>query len=191
RRESVPLADYTRLQLRKRIYPHGRRRRTRTIVLSERLPAARAGDAAGLDALCPIGRRRTRLGLSHAAPARQRTLDGHRERLRGARHRFLRRHQATGDRLDAVRIPENSPPAISGLAPFCGPYTSEAPSGPQSGFVTSAAATTFVSPSLGSRHDTSIRSRAGSAAPPGRRSLPAASRNRAPSAATMPQPPSF
>ena len=62
--------------------------------------------------------------------------------------------------------------------------------GPSSGLSTSLATTTRVSASAGCRPERSSRARSASAAPPGRSSCPSASRSRAPSACSIPAPPS-
>ena len=81
-------------------------------------------------------------------------------------------------------------PRPTALAPFCGPYTAAAPSGPSRGLSTSLATITRVSASAGCRPDRSTRSSAASAAPPGPSSRPSTSDSRAPSACSIPAPPS-
>src|SRR5581483_6452021 len=83
--------------------------------------------------------------------------------------------------------------AIAGVAPFCRPYTCEAPRGPYKGLVTSQATRIFTRRRRGSMPLTSS-ARILSSMPPqaGPRSgRPAASRKRAPSAWAMPAPPSL
>ena len=88
------------------------------------------------------------------------------------------------------RAPSNSVTS-SRLAPFCGPNTALAPSGPVSGLVTSQAAMTCTSPSRLSRPLRSTRSTSASAAPPGRTSRPSWSSSRTPNACRRPQPASL
>ncbi len=78
----------------------------------------------------------------------------------------------------------------SGEAPFCGPYTAGAPLGPVSGLSTSLASTSSTDDSRASRPDRSARARSASPPPPGGTGSPSSSRNRAPSADSMPAPPS-
>src|SRR5690606_20310109 len=75
-----------------------------------------------------------------------------------------------------------------GPAPFCGPYTAAAPSGPTSGFVTSVATTTRVPRSRASRPERSSPVSPPSPAPPPSSRCPPTSR--APRAPRAPEPPS-
>ncbi len=80
---------------------------------------------------------------------------------------------------------------ISGVAPFCGPYTADAPLGPVSGLSTSHATTNSHSRSSIGIPERSTEASPASAAPPGRSSFPSASTNFAPSACAIPAPPSL
>src|SRR5215470_16413369 len=85
--------------------------------------------------------------------------------------------------------PASSRPICAAFAPFCGPNTAAAPRGPSSGAVTSARQVTPPGGGGRSRLRSALAS-AASAPPPGGSGRPAASRNRAPSAASAPAPPS-
>ena len=80
---------------------------------------------------------------------------------------------------------------ISGVAPFCGPNTAEAPSFPVRGLVTSDAINTWVAWIRGSKSRTSIRASRSRAPPPSGSSFPLASSKWAPSAWAIPAPPSL
>ena len=92
-------------------------------------------------------------------------------------------------RTAARRIISPSIPVISGpVSPFCGPKTAAAPWGPVSGFVTSPA-TVMLTPSRRRRAgSTSIRRMRENSAGTGSTSPPRSSRQRAPSATSIPRP---
>src|SRR5262249_23604347 len=79
----------------------------------------------------------------------------------------------------------------AGVAPFWGPYTADAPLGPQSGLSTSQATATATPSRRGSRPLASIRSSDPRAPPPGGSSRPSASSSRYPRAWPRPAPPSL
>src|SRR5690242_2702892 len=88
------------------------------------------------------------------------------------------------------RNPASSAATSAGEAPFCGPYTSAAPSGPVSGLSTSAARMMSAGYSAWCKP---VRSRAATSrrpAPPGRTGSPLVSSTRAPNAWSRPAPPS-
>ncbi len=80
---------------------------------------------------------------------------------------------------------------ISGVAPFCGPKTADAPSLPVSGFVTSQATSIRHSASRVSSSLRSIRASFPSSPPPCLSGCSLASSSFAPSACTIPAPPSL
>ncbi|MNJ58708.1 hypothetical protein D3C77_543570 [compost metagenome] len=80
---------------------------------------------------------------------------------------------------------------ISGVAPFCGPKTTDAPRSPHNGLVTSEATTIFIRFSSGSTSVTSMLARPSRYPPPSNSSSPCLFRNLYPSAAAMPVPASF
>src|SRR5919106_607895 len=104
-----------------------------------------------------------------------------------------RRSSPRSRRIAAARCPRawSRSRTCSGVAPFWGPYTAEAPSGPVRGLSTSEAATTSASRTAGSRPEASMRARLRRAAPPGGRSEPRSSSSRIPRAWAIPAPPSF
>ena len=80
---------------------------------------------------------------------------------------------------------------ISGVAPFCGPNTADAPSLPVSGFVTSQATSIRHSARRLSSPLRSIRASFPSSPPPCPRGCPLSSSSFAPNACTIPAPPSL
>ena len=80
---------------------------------------------------------------------------------------------------------------ISGVAPFCGPYTCDAPSGPVRGLLTSQATIVSVSKIAGCKSEISIDSNSAKPSPPRLSDVPSPFINFTPSASAMPAPPSF
>ncbi len=80
---------------------------------------------------------------------------------------------------------------ISGVAPFCGPNTAVAPFSPVSGLVTSQATSIRHAASRLSRPLMSMRASFSSSPPPAPMAFPCSSNSFAPSACTIPAPPSL